>query len=107
MGHKVNSKQLGTFKTCRNMEMGKKGKEDNPTAYRALQIGSSLCKIMVVVIIEQIKKWYESQLIDQQQGFRTGRGTIDDIYKLKRVYIYNRFNEKTSIPPLRRFKCSV
>ena len=51
-----------------------------------LQIGSSLCKIMVVVIIERIKKWYESQLLDQQQGFRTGRGTIDGIYNLKRVH---------------------
>ena len=51
----------------------KKGKADNPTVYRALQIGSSL-------------KWYESQLVDQQQGFRTGRGTIDGIYNLKRVH---------------------
>ena len=64
----------------------KKGKIDDPTAYRALQIGSSLCKIMVVVIIERIKMWYEKQLLDQQQGFRKGRGTVDAIYNLKQIH---------------------
>jgi len=52
-----------------------KGKIDDPTAYRGLQIGSTLCKLMVVIIINRIKEWYESQLLDQQQGFRSGRGT--------------------------------
>ena len=64
----------------------KKGKIDDPTAYRALQIGSSLCKIMVVVIIERIKIWYEKQLLDQQQGFRKDRGTVDAIYNLKQIH---------------------
>ena len=44
-----------------------------------------MCKIMVNIIITRLKRWYESQLLDQQQGFRTGRGTIDAIYTLKRV----------------------
>ena len=61
-----------------------KGNADNPEAYRALQIGSSMCKLLVVVIIERIKKWY--QLQDQQQGFRAGRGTTDAIYTIKRVH---------------------
>lgn len=62
-----------------------KGKADNPEAYRGLQIGSSLGKILLIIIINRIKKWYEKQLLDQQQGFRTGRGTINGIYVLKRV----------------------
>ena len=41
---------------------------------------------MVVTIIERIKAWYEIQLSDQQQGFKTGRGTTDGIYNLKRVH---------------------
>ena len=49
-----------------------KGTIDNPEAYRALQIGSSLCKILVIVIINRIKCWYEKHLLDQQQGFRSG-----------------------------------
>ena len=60
-----------------------KGKVDDPTAYRGLQIGSTLCKLMVVIIINRIKEWYESQLLDQQQGFRSGRGTTDGIFLTK------------------------
>ena len=62
-----------------------KGKVEDPKTYRGLQIGSSLCKILIVVIINRLKTWYESQLQDQQQGFRSGRGTTDDIYVAKRV----------------------
>ena len=38
-----------------------KGKPANPLACRALQFGSSLCKVLIVVIIK---------LQDQKQGFR-------------------------------------
>ena len=62
-----------------------KGKIENPEAYRGLQIGSSLCKIMVIVIIYRLRDWYESHLLDNQQGFRSGRGTTDGIYMAKRV----------------------
>ena len=62
-----------------------KGKVDDPKTYRGLQIGSSLCKILIVIILNRLKAWYESQLTDQQQGFRSGRGTTDGIYVAKRV----------------------
>ena len=55
-------------------------------AYRGLQIGSSLCKLLIVIIIKQIQTWYELQLLDQQQGFRIGRGTTDGIYIVKRIH---------------------
>ena len=62
-----------------------KGKVEDPKTYRGLQIGSSLCKILIVVIINRLKTWYESNLQEQQQGFRSGRGTTDGIYVAKRV----------------------
>ena len=62
-----------------------KGSIKDPKAYRGLQIGSSLCKIMIIIIINRLKPWYEEQLLDQQQGFRSGRGTADGIYITKRV----------------------
>ena len=62
-----------------------KGNIENPEAYRALQIGSSLCKILVVIIINRISSWYDKQILDQQQGFRSSRGTTDGIYRIKRV----------------------
>ena len=60
-----------------------KGKVIDPTTYRGLQVGATLCKVMVVIIINRIHDWYEKQLLDQQQGFRTGRGTTDGIFLAK------------------------
>lgn len=62
-----------------------KGKADDPTTYRGIQIGSSLCKIMITIIINRLQEWYEQQLMDQQQGFRSARGTTDGIYITKRI----------------------
>ena len=62
-----------------------KGKSNDATSYRGLQIGSSLCKILSIIIINRLKCWYDSQLLDQQQGFRAGRGTTDGIFIAKRV----------------------
>jgi hypothetical protein len=63
-----------------------KGSIEDPEAYRALQIGSSFCKIMVVIILNRLNTWYDQQLLDQQQGFRSGRGIVDAIYRIKRVH---------------------
>ena len=63
-----------------------KGKQNDPKAYRGIQIGSTLCKILAILIINRLKRWYERQLLDQQQGFRSGRGTADGIYILKHVH---------------------
>ena len=57
----------------------------DPKAYRGIQVGSALCKIMVAIILNRLKQWYNLQLSDQQQGFRQGRGTTDAIFILKRV----------------------
>ena len=62
-----------------------KGHHDDPSTYRGLQIGSSLCKIIIVIIIDRLKTWYEKQLLDQQQGFRSARGTTDGIFVAKSV----------------------
>ena len=40
---------------------------------------------MIIVIINRIKSWYDRQLLDQQQGFRSGRGTADGIFITKRI----------------------
>ena len=62
-----------------------KGKEDDPKAYRGLQIGSTFCKILVIIILRRLNQWYECQLLEQQNGFRSMRGTTDGVYLLKRV----------------------
>ena len=62
-----------------------KGSAKDPSSYRGLQIGSSLCKILVILLIERLKVWYELQLLDQQQGFRQARGTSDGIFVIKSI----------------------
>ena len=36
--------------------------------------------------MNRLKPWYENQLLDQQQGFRSSRGTTDAIFILKRIH---------------------
>ena len=40
---------------------------------------------MIIIIINRLRSWYQSQLVDQQQGFRSGRVTADGIYITKRI----------------------
>ena len=48
-------------------------------------MGSTLCKIMIIMILDRLRKWYDEQLSDNQNGFSSGRGTADGIYITKRV----------------------
>ena len=82
--HKIPTK-WGYSKLIALWKGAAKGSIKDPNAYRGLQIGSSLCKIMIIIIINRLKPWYEEQLLEQQQGFRSERGTPDGIYITKRV----------------------
>ena len=73
-----------------------KGKISDPSSYRGLQIGSTLCKIMMMIIINRLKTWYNNQLLDQQQGFRSERGTADGIFIAKSIQqITNKMKKPT------------
>ena len=63
----------------------KKGSKSDPSKYRGLSIGSTLCKLLVNIILERLQPWYNIQLTDQQNGFRQNRGTTDGIFLLKRI----------------------
>ena len=53
---------------------------------------------MVIMIIARINTWYEAQLLDQQQGFRTGRGTTDGIFVAKALHqITKRMGKETYV----------
>ena len=84
-----------------------KGKKTDEKAYRGLQIGSSLCKVLIVIIIKRIRKWYDLQLTDNQQGFRSGRGTTDGIYIAIENSSNNRSEKVLSVRPLRRLNGSI
>ena len=62
-----------------------KGSPNDPKTYRGLQVGTTLSKILVIIILNRLKDWYDQALLDQQQGFRSGRGTADGIFITKRI----------------------
>ena len=63
----------------------KKGSKNDPSKYRGLSIGSTICKLLVSTILERLRPWYDAQLTDEQNGFRQNRGTTDGIFILKRI----------------------
>ena len=46
----------------------------------------TLCKVLVLLIINCLITWCEKELTEQQQNFRSGRGTADGIYIIKCVH---------------------
>ena len=73
-----------------------KGKVSDPSTYRGLQVGSTLCKILMMLIINRLKVWYDKQLLDQQQGFRCERGTTDGIFITKSIQQITNKMKKTT-----------
>ena len=47
-----------------------KGSKKDPSKYRGLSIGSTVCKLIVNIILNRLRSWYEAQLTDHQNGFR-------------------------------------
>ena len=63
----------------------RKGSKKDPSKYRGLSIGSTICKLIVNIILSRLQPWYEAQLTDEQNEFRQNRGTADGIYNIKRI----------------------
>ena len=63
-----------------------KGSKSDPTKYRGISIGSTVCKLIISIILDRIRPWYEAQLTDEQNGFRKNRGTTDGIFTVKRIH---------------------
>ena len=64
-----------------------KGKKSDPTNYRGIQVGSLIGKLFSILLINRIKYWYDSQILDLQNGFRPGRGTTDGVHITKSTQI--------------------
>ena len=45
---------MGQVKTGNIVERAEKGKITDPKAYRGIQVGSALCKIMVAIILNRL-----------------------------------------------------
>ena len=63
-----------------------KGSKKDPTKYRGISIGSTVCKLAINIILDRLRPWYEKQLSEEQNGFRKDHGTTDGIFTVKRVH---------------------
>ena len=62
-----------------------KGSASDPSKYRAISIGSVLCKVAMNIILKRISSFYDQQLKRTQFGFRTGVGCNDGIFMVKQI----------------------
>ena len=62
-----------------------KGMKKDPSKHRGLNIGTTIYKLIIMLILARSRPWYEAQLTDEQNGFRSDRGCADGIYTAKRI----------------------
>ena len=61
--------------------------KNDPLSYRGIALAPSSYKLFCALINNRLPKWAESNdiLADEQNGFRTGRSTIDHISTLTNI----------------------
>ena len=62
-----------------------KGKANEANNYRGLSINATLNKILMSVVLDRIQNVYESNILENQFGFRKNRSTNDAIFIVKNV----------------------
>ena len=79
---------MGTRESAKNMEaeliikIPKKGDLTECRNWRGITLTSVLSKVFGRVLINRIKDGVNSKLRDEQAGFRSGRGTVEQIFIL-------------------------
>ena len=63
----------------------RKGSAMDPSKYRGISIGSTLCKVGMKIILKRISSFYESQIKRTQFGFRKGMGCNDGLFMMKQL----------------------
>ena len=85
----------------------KKGSKKDPKKYRGISIGSTVCKLLIKLILDRLRPWYELQLSDEQNGFRKDRGTTEGIYTIKRIQQITGSKMSAPLSPFRRPDSSI
>ena len=61
----------------------KKGDSRDCSNYRTISLVSHASKVLLQIILERIRAKVETELSDEQAGFRTGRGTRNHLVNLR------------------------
>ena len=68
----------------------RKGSREDPSKYRGISVGSSLCKIACKIYLSRFSKFYDSSILESQMGFRPNRGCDDALYNFKSLQIISK-----------------
>jgi len=68
----------------------------NVNDYRPITLTDSISKLFELVLLQRLTKWCESRclLVEEQGGFRRGRGTLDQIFTLHEIVASRRERRK-------------
>ena len=62
-----------------------KGEGTHCSNYRGISLLSEVGKIYAGILVDQVHKVTEGLIDDEQEGFREGRGCVDQIFTLKQI----------------------
>ena len=68
----------------------------DPGKYRGITLLSQVLKLLERVLDASIKRRVEADVVEEQQGFRKGRGTADGMYILRQM-VENRLEVQGSM----------
>ena len=63
----------------------KKGLKSDPSKYRGISVGSTLCKVAAKIYLTRFNDFYAASILESQFGFRTNRGTDDALFNFKKI----------------------
>ena len=61
----------------------KKGDLLQCSNYRTIALISHASKILLIIVAERMKGYLDSEIAPEQAGFRTGRGTRDQLFNIR------------------------
>ena len=73
------------LKTAIIVPIHKKGSRLECTNYRGISLLSVVGKVFARVLNDRVKGLTEESVMDEQGGFRSGRGCIDQVFAVKQV----------------------
>ena len=72
----------------------KKGLKSDPTKYRAISVGSTMCKIAAKIYLDRFEEFYNCSILDNQCGFRQNRGTDDALFNFKNIQVISKISNR-------------
>jgi hypothetical protein len=63
----------------------KSGSKEDPDNYRGIALLNVTCKVLTSLLNDRVSRIAEKKLLEEQAGFRSGRGTTDQLFSLRQV----------------------